>query len=112
MEWFFDQWIRGTGMPEFSVTYATRRTEDGNYLITGKVKQRVVTGKEKTPVPDVFFRNVGHITVTDRDGTEYPPVRFIVEGEETAFQFKVPKKPFEVALNDDKEMLALDVAEN
>jgi aminopeptidase N len=112
MEWFFNQWIRGVGLPEFSVVYTTRRTEDGNYLISGKVKQRVVVGKEKTPVPDVFYRHVGHITVTDRKGTEYPPVRFIVEGEETPFQFKVPKEPYEVAFNKYGEILAHDVLVN
>ena len=94
------------------MSYATRRTEDGNYLIQGVVRQRVVIGKEKHPVPNVFYRNVGHVTVTDKKGTEYPPVRFVVEGAETEFQFKVPGEPLEVAFNKYGEILAHDVLVN
>jgi len=112
MDWFFDQWIRGAGIPEFSFRYSAKRTEDGSYLVQGVVKQRVVVGKEKHPVPDVYYRNVGHITVTDRDGTEYPPIRFIVEGAETPFQFKIPKEPLEVVFNKHGEVLAHDVLTN
>ena len=78
----------------------------------GVVKQRVVIGEEKLPVPGVYYRSVGHITVTDRKGTEYPPVRFIVEGAETPFQFKVPQEPEEVAFNKYGAILAYDVLVN
>ena len=112
MEWFFDQWIRSGGIPQFSIYYNTRRTEEGNYLVQGVVRQRVVIGKEQEPVPNVYYRNVGAITVTDKKGTEYPPVRFIVEGAETEFQFKVPEEPLEVAFNKYGEILAHDVLVN
>jgi hypothetical protein len=111
MSWFFDQWIRGIGIPEYSFKYDTRRTEDGNWLVQGTVRQHVVFGKKKEELEGVYFRGVVPITVLGVDRQEYP-VRLIVEGEETPFAFKLPVKPLEVDLNKYGEILAHDVLEN
>jgi aminopeptidase N len=111
MSWFFDQWIRGVGMPEYSFKYDYRRTEDRQYLVEGRIKQRVVFGKKKEELDGVFFRGVVPITVLGKDRQEYT-IKVLVEGEETPFNFKLPVEPREVTLNKYGEMLAHDVLEN
>jgi hypothetical protein len=111
MAWFFDQWFRGVGMPEFSFNYDYRRTEDRQYLVEGSIKQRVLFGKQKELLEGVFFRGVVPITVVGKDREEYT-IRVVVEGEQTPFTFKLPVEPREVTLNKYGEMLAHDVLEN
>jgi len=111
MEWFMDQWIRGIGVPEYAFTYAVRKTEDGKFLVSGKVKQRVVVGRAKDVMDGVFYRGIVPITVVGGKDREYP-VRIKVEGAETPFQFKVPEEPVDVVFNRNGEILARDVLVN
>jgi hypothetical protein len=111
MDWFFDQWIRGVGLPEYAFNYKTRRAEDGSYIVEGNIKQRIVVGGTKEVLPGKTFRGVVTITVTGRDKKEYP-VKILVEKETTPFVFKVPVEPREIALNENGGMLAHDVLVN
>jgi hypothetical protein len=111
MEWFFDQWIRGVGIPEYSFNYSYRQTEDGNYLVQGNVKQRVVAGLKKNELNGVYFRGVVPVTVLGKDKQEYP-AKLLVEGAETPFAFKVPVEPLEITLNKYGEILAHPTLEN
>jgi aminopeptidase N len=111
MEWFFDQWIRGTGIPEYSFNYSYRQAEDRSYIVEGTVKQRVVVGLKKHELEGVYYRGVIPITVTGKDQQEYP-ARLLVEGAETPFAFKVPVKPDEITFNKYGEILAHPVLEN
>jgi aminopeptidase N len=110
LAWFFDQWIRGAGVPRYSFTYDTRRAEDGTWIVEGKVKQQVVVGSKTKfhAMDDTYYRGMVQITVTGKDKKEYP-VRFPVEGPETPFAFKVPVAPREVVLNKHNKTLAHDV---
>jgi len=112
MEWFFDQWLRGVGLPEYSFNYSTRRTEDGSWLVQGNVKQRIVAGKEKNVLDGVYYRGVVPITVTFRKGKDELRKRIMVEGAESKFAFKLPKEPLEIAFNKYGEILAHDVKVN
>ncbi len=109
LDWFFDQWIRGVGLPEFDLDYTTRKAEDGGWVVEGRVKQRLVLGtKSKNDVlTGQTYRGRSSITVVGRDKKEYP-YRLIVNGAETAFAFKVPVEPRDVYLNRNGEFLALD----
>jgi hypothetical protein len=111
MEWFFDQWIRGVGLPEYAFNYRTRRAEDGSYIVEGDIKQRIVVGLTKEVLPGKTFRGVVTINVTGKDKKEYP-VRILVENETTPFAFKLPVEPREIALNENGGMLAHDVLVN
>ncbi len=111
MEWFFDQWIRGVGIPEYSFNYTTRRTEDGKYLVQGKIRQHVVMGLKKTELDGIYFRGVVPITVTGSDKKEYQ-VKLLVEGPETPFGFKLPVEPKAIEFNKDGEILAHDILVN
>ena len=105
MDWFFDQWIRGIGMPEYRLAYQTRQTEDGRYLIEGTILQRVVAGPKEQVLEDTYYRGSVPITVEfGRDDSELFPI--LVEGKETIFQFKVDKKPKKIVLNAEGEILA------
>jgi aminopeptidase N len=110
--WFFDQWIRGVGMPEFSFNYTTRQAEDGSYVVQGNVKQRVVVGRDKTELPNTVFRGVASITVLGKDRKEYGPVRVVMNKAEEPFVFKVPVEPLEIVLNKNLDMLSHDVLVN
>jgi hypothetical protein len=110
--WFFDQWIRGTGTPQYRFLYEVRATEDGGYLIEGVIEQRVVmgSGSSHDVLEGTYYRGVVDITV-EAKGESYER-RLVVEGPQTPFKLKVPKKPIEVALNKNGEMLSLDVIVN
>ncbi|MCP3978146.1 MAG: M1 family metallopeptidase [bacterium] len=108
LDWFFDQWIRGVGLPEYRFTYDWSKTEDGNFMVEGKITQRVVLGRKKRELDGVFFQGVVPITVLGKDNREYP-AKVWVEGAETPFRFKVPVKPLEVTLNKYGAILAHEV---
>jgi hypothetical protein len=111
MDWFFDQWLRGVGIPQYAFNYTVRKTEDGKYLVEGTVRQRVVIGADKTPVPNQFYRAVATVTAVGRDKKDYP-ARILVEKQETPFKFKVPVEPIDVVFNKNGEVLAADVFVN
>ena len=108
MDWFFDQWFRGLGLPEYSIEWKQRATEDGKWLIEGKVHQRTVVGLKKHEVEGAFFRGKVVLTVAFGGGRE-STVPLLVQGEVTPFKFKMPEEAKSVVLNKDQEMLALDV---
>ncbi len=108
MDWFFDQWIRGLGLPEYTIEWKQRATEDGKWLIEGKVRQRTVVGLKKHEVEGAYFRGRVPLTVSFKGGRE-ATVPLLVEGEVTPFKFKMPEEAQSVVLNAGQEMLALDV---
>jgi hypothetical protein len=112
MAWFFDQWFRTAGLPEYALIYDVRQTEDGKWLVEGKVKQRVITGKTETELPGVFFRGVAPLTFVTEDGTQFKSKPLLVEGAETPFKLKIAKKPAQVFFNKDGEILAHDTLVN
>ena len=111
LEWFFDQWIRGVGIPEYSFNYTYREAEDGTWIVEGDIRQRVVLGADRVEMPDTVFRGRTKITVVDKKGVEYN-VPVVIDAEVTPFAFKVPEEPFEVVMNKDKDMLARAVHVN
>ncbi|MFQ5720827.1 MAG: M1 family metallopeptidase, partial [Acidobacteriota bacterium] len=85
MEPFFDQWIRGVGLPEYTVNYTTHRAEDGGYLVEGRIAQRVVLGKEKRVIPGRYFMAAVRLTVAGKKGKSYAKT-LLVQGPETEFR--------------------------
>ena len=104
MNWFWDQWIRGVGLPEYAYELRSRATEDGQYLVEGTIKQKVVLGKDEDVLEDTFFRGAVPVRIVYTDGTtEDKPV--LVEGELTNVRFKVAKKPKKIIFNGEGEIL-------
>lgn len=50
MSWFFDQWVRGTGIPRYTVQFQTKPAKDG-FIVTGKLLQGDVNDVFTEPVP-------------------------------------------------------------
>jgi aminopeptidase N len=111
LEWFFDQWIRGVGLPEFTLDYAMRQTEDGSWLIEGNVSQAIVIGNGKAArkVDGKYYRGVIDLTVRGKKKDEEYQKKLVLNGESTDFRVKVPVKPIQVAINETGGMLAHDV---
>lgn len=51
MDWFFDQWVHGTDVPQLRSTLAVAPAGDGRYRITGAVTQEGVSSTFITVVP-------------------------------------------------------------
>ena len=43
LHWFFDQWVRGVGLPEFTFTYRMAAAEVGRQVIEGRMDQGIIT---------------------------------------------------------------------
>jgi hypothetical protein len=83
MNWFFDEWVRGTGIPHYSVQFQTKPYKEG-FVITGKVEQSGVNDLFTEPVPLYAARN-----------GEKPELLGIVvtTGPETRFRFTSRFRP-------------------
>jgi hypothetical protein len=76
---FFTQWLRSTGVPEFSLDYVTYRTKKG-FRIVGKVKQSLD-----------FFRMDVEIEVQTEGNPEYKIIN--VAGTESSFTVETFGRP-------------------
>ncbi len=113
MDWFFDQWIRGVGIPQYALSYTKRQTEDGKWVVQGTIRQRVVMGKDKDEMKGVYYRAVAPLTFVFADGKRMDTAKpILVQGPETPFALKLPQEPVEVLFNAENQILAHDVVVN
>ena len=103
---FFDQWIRGAGIPELALQWRTRKNEDGTWFVEGTVRQRVVLGEKRLPMEGVYYEGVVAVTSVGARTKEPTVHRLRLQGPETSFAFKVGEEPGDVVLNAGEEMLA------
>ncbi len=99
MDWFFDQYVRGTGIPRYKVEFTTRRTEKG-FQVRGKLLQFDVPRSFIAPVPLYINAGMGHSTYL---GT------VLAVGEETLFNFAAQTEPHKLLI--DPRMTILCVPE-
>lgn len=95
MEWFIEDWVRGTGVPHYRAEYATRRTEKG-FLVKGKLLQTRVPRGFVAPVP---IYSSGGVLLG----------RVIAGGSETPFHFATANDPGKLQI--DPHMTLLCVVE-
>lgn len=76
MDWFFDEWVRGTGIPHYRVEFTAHRDEKG-YLIRGKLFQ--------TGVPRSFIASVPLYAAGANGRALLGTV--VADGPETSFHF-------------------------
>jgi hypothetical protein len=113
MDWFFDQWIRGVGIPQYAIFWTKRKNEQGKWVVEGSIKQRVVFGEDKTELKGVYYRGVAPLTFVDLGGKETKSARpMLVQGAETPFKVIVADEPEQVYFNKDGEILAEDLLIN
>jgi hypothetical protein len=96
MDWFFNQYVYGTGIPEYRLSYQVHDAGNGNWTVSGTVQQGKVPAHWKNPLP-MYIRAAGH---TKAIGW------VLVHGPETEFSFTLPLKPETFSLNQNEEILA------
>jgi hypothetical protein len=94
MEWFFEEWVRGTGIPHYHVEFTAHRTEKG-YQIRGKLFQTGVPRSFVASVP-LYAGGAGHGALL---GT------VIAAGPETSFHFAVPALPRKIVVDPQMTLL-------
>jgi len=89
MSWFFKQWVYGTAVPTYFVSWKAERGSDGSYTVRLRVRQENVPEDFVMPVP---------LLIEFRDGTQ-ALVRVNVRGPTTTRQLRVPSEPKRLELN-------------
>ncbi len=97
MDWFFDQWFRDSGLPTLRFSYNVRQTEDGKYLIEGKISQ-----EDKEHVKSIVIPIFVHFS---EDKIIQLKPKFMQEAE-LLVKAKVPEKPELVTIDDRGDLLA------
>ncbi len=89
MEWFFEQWVRGTGIPRYRVEFTSRHSENG-YVIRGKLFQSGVPRSFIARVPLYLAGGSAHnVFLGD----------IVASGDETSFQFTSDVPPHKIAID-------------
>jgi hypothetical protein len=89
MEWFFDQWVRGIGIPHYKVEFQVKQRGE-QYVVTGKLEQSDVDEEFTAAVPLYGARPPGK---RDRLGVVN------TTGRETHFRFLTPMRPTHILID-------------
>ena len=95
MAWFFDEWVRGTGIPQYSVEFQVK-PHDREFLVTGKLKQTGVDDVFTAAVPLYAGRAGGKM---DRLGV------VVTSGGENSFRFMAKAKPTHILIDPRRTVL-------
>jgi len=95
MEWFFEQWVRGTGIPHYRVEFSTHHTDKGE-VVRGKLFQ--------TGVPRSFIASV---PIYANNGPGHPVYlgAVVAAGPETSFHFAVQTPPHKLVIDPQMTLL-------
>ncbi|MBI1739112.1 MAG: hypothetical protein HYR58_07680 [Acidobacteria bacterium] len=96
MDWFFDQWVGGTGIPKYKVEFDVKPAGE-RFLVRGKLKQSGVPVSFIAPVPLYSPGTVGGKPVLL--GT------VVTNGEETPFLFTVRTAPKKLLIDPNLTLL-------
>jgi aminopeptidase N len=89
--WFFDQWIYGTEIPTYRVSYRTEAAENGQYRVKLRVRQENVSESFQMYVP----------VTLDLGGDRVARVRVKVRGLESEIDLPLmPVEPKSLRFND------------
>jgi aminopeptidase N len=91
LDYFFGEWVRSTGIPNFSLEYVIYRTQKG-FRVAGELKQQLEIFRMPIPI---------------RVETEGPPVTQMVEAAGTSSSFSIETfgKPTRIEIDPDFEVL-------
>jgi hypothetical protein len=96
MEWFFEQWVRGTGIPRYRVEFNVHPGDQG-FVVRGKIFQEDVPRSFVEPVP-LYATSGGHPAFL---GT------VIAAGPETSFHFTTKLEPRKILIDPQMTLLAV-----
>jgi Peptidase family M1 domain len=100
MEWFFEDWVRGTGIPHYRVEFSVQHAEKA-FVVRGKLFQTGVPRSFLAPVPLYASTSSGHPALLGV---------VIAGGPETAFHFTSQTEPRKILI--DPRTTLLGVSEN
>lgn len=95
MEWFFDEWVRHTGIPEYSATFRVR-PRGARFEVEGSLAQSNVSGVFMEAVPIYAARVQGKPVYIGR---------VITTGPETKFQFVARFRPTRLLIDPEHTIL-------
>lgn len=95
MDWFFDQWVRQTGIPEYSLSFSVRPRES-RFLVEGSLEQREVA--------DVFTERVP-IYASAAQGKPVFLGDVVTTGTATPFRFIARFHPLKLEIDPDHTIL-------
>ena len=94
MEWFFEEWVRGTGIPHYRVEFTSHRVENG-YSLRGKLFQ--------TGVPHSFIASVP-LYASSGTGRAFLGT-VVAAGFETSFRLLVANPPHKIIIDPQMTLL-------
>jgi hypothetical protein len=92
LDWFFNDWVYGTGIPTYKMEASTRRASPRKYVIEGMIEQNDVPPQFEMPVPVVAYFG------KDRK------VRLgwvVVSASPAKFRYTTREKPSRVTIDED-----------
>jgi tetratricopeptide (TPR) repeat protein len=95
LKWFFDQWVYGTGIPEYKLNYSVEPTETGDFEITVNIEQSEA----------LFRMPIEVVAMKDQSSQIFQK---FVEYKRNSFRFKVPYKPDDILLDPEFKILRWD----
>lgn len=96
MDWFFREWVYGTALPTYILSWRSEPAGEGRYLVRLRIRQE--------DVPDDFEMDVP-LRIELPDSVE-AFVRVLVKGPLTETQFTLPAEPRRLELNPLESVLA------
>src|SRR6266852_5201019 len=96
MDWFFRQYVYGTGVPHYEFRYQTQKTPEGKMKILVKVTRSGVPDNWMDTLPLYLHQGGGAMRIGFVNASK----------PETAFEFLMPSQPEKLSLNDNEDVLA------
>jgi Peptidase family M1 domain len=95
LSWFFDEWVKNTGVPRYAIQFETRVQKRG-YLVTGRIQQTEVDDLFTAAVP-IYASRQGQ--KPERLGT------VVTTGPDTSFRFLSRIRPTRLVIDPDLTLL-------
>ncbi len=95
MAWFFDEWVRGTGIPKYSASFRVKPHGAG-FLIRGTLEQNGVPAAFLAAVP---------LYAVGATGKPVPLGTVIAAGPETRFEFTTRFRPRRIVIDPQRTLL-------
>lgn len=102
MDWFFNQWIYGTEIPEYTYSHKSVKLSNGKYKIHFRVRTEGVNNDFIMPVPIEF----------NFEGNSKARISRKIKGSFTEFSIILPLKPIDIKFNLFDSVLAKVKQEN
>jgi len=97
MDWFFDEWVKGTGVPTYHVAWTTQAADAGRYRVRLRVTQ------EQVPPDFQMFVLVS----ADLGENRFAHFRIKIHGGQTEYESPLlPAEPVGIKFNDLNSVLA------